>query len=135
DKEIAIKEGLCSLASIPLNIKGKVIGVLSCYTFKSYKFTKTELDVLTTLANQTAIAIENVELKSKVAVLEEELVSRKIIERAKDILAQELNISSSQAYRMIQKQSMDSRQPMRQIAEAIITTHTIKNKKESIEKF
>ncbi|MCM8765834.1 MAG: GAF and ANTAR domain-containing protein [Candidatus Omnitrophica bacterium] len=128
NKEIAQKEGLYSLASIPLAVKGKVIGVLNCYTSKLHRFSKEELDVLTTLANQTAIAIENAELDIKVRTVEEELVSRKLIERAKDILSQDLNILPSQAYRLIQKQSMDKRQPMRQIAEAIITAYEIKNK-------
>ncbi|MCM8792703.1 MAG: GAF domain-containing protein [Candidatus Omnitrophica bacterium] len=127
NKEIAQKERLCSLASIPLAVKGKVIGVLNCYTSKPHRFTKPELDVLTTLANQTAIAIENAELDLRARTAEEELTARKLIERAKDILSQELNILPSQAYRLIQKQSMDRRQSMRQISEAIITASEIKN--------
>ena len=34
NQDIARKEGLCSLASVPLVVKGKVIGVLNCYTSK-----------------------------------------------------------------------------------------------------
>src|SRR3989344_440181 len=59
NRDIAKKEGLCSLASVPLAVKGRIIGVLNCYTSKIHKFTKPELDVLTTLANQAAVAIEN----------------------------------------------------------------------------
>jgi len=130
NQEIARKEGLVSLASVPLAVKGRVIGVLNCYTSKKHRFTKSELAVLSTLANQTAIAIENAELDIRVRSAEEELVNRKFIERAKDILSQELNISPSQAYRLIQKQSMDSRKPMREIAEAIITSYEIKKQKD-----
>jgi len=129
NKEIAKKEGLVSLASVPLNVKGRVIGVLNCYTSKRHRFTKSELAVLTALANQTAIAIENAELDIRVRTAEEELSNRKIIERAKDILSQDLHILPSQAYRLIQKQSMDSRKPMREIAEAIVTAYEIKNRK------
>jgi len=129
NQEIAKKEGLVSLASVPLAVKGKVIGVLNCYTSKKHHFTKSELAVLTTLANQAAIAIENAELDIRARTAEEELTNRKLIERAKDILSQDLNILPMQAYRLIQKQSMDSRKPMREIAEAIVTAYEIKNKK------
>ncbi|MCX5703819.1 MAG: GAF and ANTAR domain-containing protein, partial [Candidatus Omnitrophica bacterium] len=120
NRDIAKKEGLCSLASVPLAVKGRVIGVLNCYTSKKHKFSKHELGLLTALANQTALAVENAELDLRVRSAEEALTTRKLIERAKDILSQDANILPSQAYRLIQKQSMDSRKSMRQVAEAII---------------
>jgi GAF domain-containing protein len=130
NRDIAKKEGLYSLASVPLAVKARVIGVLNCYTCKKHKFTKPELDVLSALANQAAIAIENAELALRARTAEEALTTRKVIERAKDILSQEANILPSQAYRLIQKQSMDKRKSMREIAEAIILAKDIKDKKE-----
>ncbi len=128
NRDIAKKEGLCSLASVPLAAKGRVIGVLNCYTSKKHKFIKPELDVLTALANQAAVAIENAELDLRARSAEEALTTRKLIERAKDILSQEANILPSQGYRLIQKQSMDSRKSMREIAEAVIMAKEIKEK-------
>ena len=130
NQDIAKKEGLCSLASVPLAVKGRVIGVLNCYTSKKHKFTKHELDLLTTLASQAAIAIENAELDMRARSAEEALTTRKLIERAKDILSQEANILPSEAYRLIQKQSMDKRKSMREISEAIILANDIKGKKD-----
>lgn len=129
NRDIAKKESLVSLASVPLAVKGKVIGVLNCYTSKKHKFTKHEIDLLTALANQAALAIENAELDLRARSAEEALTTRKLVERAKDILSQEANILPSQAYRLIQKQSMDSRKTMREIAEAIILAQDIKAKK------
>lgn len=129
NQDIARKESLCSLASVPLAVKGKVIGVLNSYTSKKHKFTKQELGLLTALASQAAIAIENAELDLRARSAEEALTTRKLVERAKDILSQEVNIIPSEAYRLIQKQSMDSRKSMREIAEAIILSHDIKGKK------
>jgi GAF domain-containing protein len=129
NQDIAKKEGLCSLASVPLAVKGRVIGVLNCYTSKKHKFSKHELDLLTALANQAAIAIENAELDLRARSAEEALTTRKLVERAKEILAQEANILPSEAYRLIQKQSMDSRKSMREIAEAIILAREIKGSK------
>ena len=125
---IAAKEGLCSLASVPLAVKGRVIGVLNCYTSKKHKFTKPELEVLTALANQAAVAIENAELDLRARSAEEALTTRKLIERAKDILSQEVNITPSEAFRLMQKQSMDSRKTMKEIAEAIVLARELKEK-------
>ena len=129
NQDIARKEGLCSLACVPLAVKGKVIGVLNCYTSKKHKFTKHELGLLSAVANQSAIAIENAELDLRARSAEEALTTHKLVERAKDILSQEVNILPSEAYRLIQKQSMDSRKSMREIAEAIILSHDIKHAK------
>jgi GAF domain-containing protein len=128
NSDIAKKEGLFSLASVPLVVKGRVIGVLNCYTSKKHKFTKSELDVLTAVANQAAIAIENAELDLRARSAEEALTTRKLVERAKEILSLEANILPSEAYRLIQKQSMDTRKSMREIAEAIILAKDIKMK-------
>lgn len=128
NRDIAKKERLCSLASVPLAVKGKVIGVLNCYTSKKHKFSEHELHILSVLANQAAVAIENAELDLRVRSAEEALATRKLVERAKEILAQEANIPSAEAYRLIQKQSMDSRKTMRQVAEAIILTKDIKER-------
>ena len=129
NQDIAREEKLCSLASIPMAVKGKVIGVLNCYTSKKHEFTKTELNLLNALANQAAIAIENAELNLRARSAEEALTTRKVVERARDILSQEANVLPSQAYRLIQKQSMDSRKSMREVAEAIIMAKDIKSKK------
>lgn len=119
-KNIAQKEGLESLLCVPLKVKGKVIGVLNCYTSRPHHFTKTEVDVLTSVANQAAVAIENTELIVRARVIQEELEARKLIERAKDILMKKLGIPGEEAYRKIQRQSMNSRKSMRTVAEAII---------------
>ncbi len=129
NQDIAKKEKLFSLASVPLAVKGRVIGVLNCYTSKKHDFTKTELNLLTALANQAAIAIENAELDLRARSAEEALTTRKVVERARDILSQEASVLPSEAYRLIQKQSMDSRKSMREVAEAIILAYDVKSKK------
>ncbi|MFA5099880.1 MAG: GAF domain-containing protein [Candidatus Omnitrophota bacterium] len=128
NQDIARIEGLVSLASVPLAVRGRVIGVLNCYTSKKHEFTKTELNILSALANQAAFAIESAELAVRARSAEEALQTRKLVERAKEILSLEANIQSQEAYRLIQKQSMDRRKSMRDIAEAIILSHDLKSK-------
>jgi len=125
-KDIAVKEKLVSLLCAPLSVKGKVIGVLNCYTSEPHKFTPTEINVLTTVANQAAIAIENTELMVKTRVIQEELETRKVVERAKGILMNQEGLIEEDAFRKIQKYSMDRRKPMKEVAEAIIVAHEMK---------
>jgi signal transduction protein with GAF and PtsI domain len=125
-KDIAHKEGLRSLLSVPLAVKGKVIGVLNNYTSNPHKFTKDEINILTTVANQAAIVIENAELMVKTKIIQEELETRKLIERAKGLIMKDQGLSEEEAFRKIQKQSMDLRKSMREIAEAIILISNMK---------
>jgi len=59
EKELAKKEGLVSMLSVPMCIKDRVIGVINCYTSYPHLFSKGEEEMLTTVANQAAICIEN----------------------------------------------------------------------------
>jgi len=125
EKELARREGLVSLLSVPMCVKDKVIGVINCYTSFPHKFTKSEIEVLTTVASQAAIAIENAGLIMKAKSIEDELISRKLVERAKGILMKEQRLSEEEAFRKLQKKSMDLRKSMREIAEAVILANQI----------
>ena len=124
-KDIAQKENLCSLLCVPLAVKGKVIGVINCYTSKPHEFSEAEVNLLTSIANQAAVAIENTELIVRSKVIQEELQTRKRLERAKGILMRREKITEEQAYLKLQKYSMDNRKSMREVAEAIILAEEI----------
>lgn len=125
-KKLARKEGLVSMASIPMMVKDKIIGVLNVYTNRPYKFTKAEISLLSTIANQAAVAIEKTELIVRTKIIQEELDTRKKTERAKGILMEERNINESEAFSLIRKSSMDKRISMKEIAEAIILSYEIR---------
>src|SRR5512139_3261990 len=59
EKELARKEGLVSMLSVPMCIKSRVVGVINCYTSYPHPFSKMEEEMLTTVANQAAICIDN----------------------------------------------------------------------------
>ena len=127
EKELARKEGLVSMLSVPMCVKDKVIGVINCYTSYPHKFTNSEVEVFTTVANQAAIAIENAGLIMKAKMIEDELISRKVVERAKGIMMKEQRLTEEEAFRRLQKKSMDLRKSMREIAEAVILAHQIQS--------
>lgn len=120
NRAIARRENLCSLLSVPLSVRKRVIGVINVYTSSPRKFTKSEIETLTTVANQAAMVIENAELMVKTKIIQEEMETRKLVERAKGILMKEKLLAEDEAFRLIQKKSMDSRRSMKEIAESII---------------
>lgn len=126
EKVLARKEKLVSMLSVPMLVKKRVIGVINCYTTTEHNFRKSDIDLLSTVANQAAVAIENTELLVKTKVVQEELETRKKVEKAKGILMSEQNLSEEQAYNLIRKSSMAKRLPMKEIAAAIILSFEIK---------
>jgi len=68
-------------------------------------------------------------LQNEVRRLKEALETRKVVERAKGILMETLGLTETEAYRRIQKQSMNRRLSMRAVAEAIILAHGVGEKK------
>lgn len=67
----AMMLGVVSLLAVPLSVRDRVIGVLACYTAAGHAFNDEQITVLTTLANQTALAIENARLVTNAAVVRE----------------------------------------------------------------
>lgn len=126
EKEMAKQLGLVSMVGVPLKLKDeKVIGVLNCFTAKPYEFSKTEVNLLTAVANQAAVAILNTELMVKTKVIQEELETRKMVERAKEVIMHRRGIKGDEAYRWMQKRSMDTRKSIRRIAEAVLLSEEI----------
>ncbi len=126
EKEMAEKLGLKSMASVPLLLKNEeVIGVLNCFSSEFHEFSDIEVNLINTVANQAAVAIYNSELVIKTKVIQEELETRKMIERAKEILMRRNSISPEEAYHWMRKKSMDTRKSMRRIAEAVLLSEDL----------
>lgn len=62
-------------------------------------------------------------LEQEVGNLKDALETRKIVDRAKGILMDTQSLKEAEAFRKIQKMSMNTRRPMREVAEAIILAH------------
>jgi len=81
------------------------------------------------VANQSAIVIEDTELIVKTRVIQEELETRKRLERAKGILIKEEGLTEEEAYLKIQRYSIDKRISIREVSEAIIVTYEMKKQR------
>jgi GAF domain-containing protein len=118
--DIAVSEKLVSMLAVPMLSKDRVIGVINTYSAEEYAFTAEDVSVLQSVANQCASAIVQMRLLAEKLAAQEALETRKLIERAKGVLMKKRGLSESDAFREIQKQSMDRRRGMKEIAEAIL---------------
>lgn len=62
-------------------------------------------------------------LEKEVGDLQEALETRKFVDRAKGILMDTQGLTEAEAFRKVQKMSMNTRKPMKEVAEAIILAH------------
>ena len=62
-------------------------------------------------------------LEKEVGDLKLALETRKLVDRAKGILMDSQGVTEADAFRKIQKMSMNTRKPMKEVAEAVILAH------------
>ncbi len=60
--EEAKQEGIASILSVPVMLRGEVIGVIRVYTGRPYEFTPEDIYFVGAVANLAAIALENARL-------------------------------------------------------------------------
>lgn len=84
-----------------------------------------EGDIMPTIEVAMSRAEEMNALEKEVANLKDALETRKIVERAKGILIETYDITEAEAFRRIQKLSMNSRKPIKEIADAIILAREV----------
>ncbi len=127
-RDLAIKEGLSSMLSVPMIVKDRIIGIINVYTKEPHEFSQEEINVLQMVSNQAAIAVENTKLMEETLKAKEALETRKLVERAKGILMRLQNLSEESAHKLIHKKSMDSCKTMKDVAESIILMDDLNRK-------
>jgi len=70
----AMEEGIKSILSVPITLKGKIIGVMRIYTGKLQEFSDEEITFIASLAEQAALAMENARMYQKLKGEYEELM-------------------------------------------------------------
>lgn len=68
---------------------------------------------------------EFLEMEHEITDLKETLETRKVVERAKGVLMDAQGLKEAEAFRKIQQLSMNTRKPMKEIAQAILLAHEI----------
>ncbi len=62
----ASREGIASIVSVPIMLRGRIMGVLRLYTSVPCRFAKDDIDFLSAVAMQSGLAIENAKIYERV---------------------------------------------------------------------
>jgi PAS domain S-box-containing protein len=79
-----------SIVAVPITIGGKVTGMLSAQSYQANAYTEEDQQILSTLANQAGVAIQNGRLFDETRRLAEELEQR-VIERTAELAREQRN--------------------------------------------
>jgi len=116
--------------SVPILCRGRVVGVINLQHRLPYFHTSQEVKLISTIGFLVGAEIELARLEGQVSQLAGQLESRKLIERAKGVLQQDLGVTEEVAYKTLQRQSRELRKPMRELAEAIVICEELKRSKQ-----
>lgn len=106
--------------SVPIVGRRGVVGVINVQHRKPHQHTQMEINLLTAVGKLVGGAVENAKLLEETLALKDALELRKLVEKAKGILMKRRAISEDEAYKILQKESMDTRKSLKDVAEAII---------------
>jgi uroporphyrinogen-III synthase len=112
--------------SVPLLSRGRVVGVINLQNIDPHQYSEREITLLSMVGFLVGAEVEMARLEKERSQLADRLELRKLVERAKGILQQELKITEQQAYVMLQRQSQQLRKSMKDIAEAVTLSHEVK---------
>jgi two-component system, response regulator PdtaR len=101
-----------------LVIRAREAGVVG-YLVKPFR----EADLVPAVEVALARFAEFRTVEEQVGDLQQALETRKFVDRAKGILMDSQGLSEAEAFRRIQKMSMNTRKPMKDVAEAVILAH------------
>jgi uroporphyrinogen-III synthase len=106
--------------SVPILCREKAVGVINLQHRAPNDYTRSQIELISTLGFLVGAAIEIAQLEEKNAQLCRQLEDRKVLERAKGIVQRELGLSEEEAYISLQKRSRQLRRPLREVAESVI---------------
>jgi AmiR/NasT family two-component response regulator len=73
----------------------------------------------------SAVAIHDTVLREQLSEAQMQLAERKLVDRAKGLLMQEVGLSEDQAHRHLRKLAMDRGQRLGEVAERILAAHDL----------
>ena len=145
EKALELEPDLCVMdVKMPkmdgITASEKILKELSCAVVMLTAFSQTELverardagamayvvkpfspaDLLPAVEIAISRQAEMLAMEEQIADLSERFESRKIVDRAKGLLMERMGMTEPEAFRWIQKTSMDRRLTMREVADAVI---------------
>ena len=112
--------------SVPMLSRGRVVGVINLQSLAKHDYSEREISLISTVGFLLGAEIEMATLEREKLHLADRLEVRKLVERAKGILQQETKLDEQEAYLLMQRQSQQRRKSMKDIAEAIVLSYSVK---------
>lgn len=103
------KEGIASFIATPMVLHDRVLGFINCYTRQPHVFSQPEIDLLSIIGNQAAIAVEAARLHDQTLHRAEEL------SRINQVLSEQNHLLSQQRTALLQTEQIH-----RQLTEVIL---------------
>lgn len=109
---------------VPLRSKDNVLGVMFFYPHSAYRPNARDMELLAVIGDQVGAAIEKAylyeQMRSKAEDLQKALETRKLVERAKWIVMNCLQLSEPEAFKHMQRQARNRNMKMGDLARSII---------------
>jgi two-component system, response regulator PdtaR len=119
--------------SVPLVSRGQALGAINMHHKEPHRHGPEEIATASFIGEQLGVTLatslleaEKARLEGQTEEMKEELVTRKLVERAKGLLQFQQAISEDEAYRRLRNQSRRLRKPMKELAEAIIMAEDLR---------
>lgn len=106
--------------SVPIISKRGVAGVINVQHKAPHEHSEMEVNLLAAVGKLVGGAVENAILIEETLALKEALELRKLVEKAKGVLMKRRKLSEQEAYKLLQKESMDTRKTIKEVAEAVL---------------
>ena len=106
--------------SVPIMHRDKLIGAINLQSRQPHVYTRREIRLISIVGVFVGKELERVHLEESNSQLSQELLTRKLVERAKGIVQRELGITEHEAYSTLRRQSRQSRRSLQDVAEAIV---------------
>jgi len=112
---------------VPLVRERKLVGVINVQNRYPYEFSEREIALLSAVGYFVGAEVEIARLDKQNLELSKKLEMRTLVERAKGILQMDLRLTEQEAYQKLQRQSQEMRRSMKEIAEAVLLSHSLRN--------
>jgi uroporphyrinogen-III synthase len=117
--------------SVPLVSRGKLVGVINLQHRMPHMHTKREINFVAAVGYLVGSEIELARLDDELGDLQNQLETRKLVERAKGLLQRDVGLTEEEAYLTLQRQARQRRLTMKQVAEAIVLSDDLKRRPDS----
>ncbi len=117
--------------SVPILSRGRAVGVINLQHRQPHTYTPRQIRLISMIGFLVGAEIERARLEVENSQLQQQLETRKLLERAKGILQRDLGLNEEQAYLALQRQARQKRKPLRDIAEAVVLGEEIRRGSET----